>query len=64
MSYQEYGERIGAILGVNGESVARAIAQAYQELYAVEREIWDNGSGRDMEERKDSDKLPSESAGG
>ncbi len=58
-SYLEYGNRIGAILGVDGERVARAIAQAYEELYAVERDIRDKGSGRDVEGKYDSDKHPS-----
>ena len=55
-SYAEYGERVGAILGLNGETVARAIAQAYEELYGVERDIWDNGSGRDAEGKEDPGK--------
>ena len=59
-SYMEYGERIGAILDLDGEIVARAIAQAYEELYAVERDIWDNGSGRDAEVKYESDKHPAE----
>ena len=63
-SYMEYGERVGAILGLDGETVARAIAQAYEELYAVERDIWDNGSGRDAEGKYDSDKHPAGSAAG
>ena len=63
-SYLEYGNRIGAILGVDGESVARAIAQAYEELYAVERDIRDNGSGRDKEGKYESDKNPAEPAAG
>ena len=62
-SYLEYGNRIGAILGVDGERVARAIAQAYEELYAVERNIRDNGSGRDKEGNYDSGKHPAEPAG-
>ena len=61
ISYQEYGNRIGAILGVDGQRVAHAIAQAFEELYAVEREIWDNGSGRDKEDKEESDKHPTES---
>ena len=36
----------------------RAIAQAYEELYAVERDIWDNGSGRDKRDKYESDKHP------
>lgn len=60
MSYLEYGSRIGAILGVDGETVARAIAQAYEELYAVERDIHDNGSGRDKEGKYEPDKQPAE----
>ena len=62
-SYLEYGTRIGAILGVDGERVARAIAQAYEELYAVERDIRDNGSGRDKEGKYDSDKHPAKPTG-
>ena len=56
-SYLEYGNRVGAILGVDGERVARAIAQAYEELYAVERDIRDTGSGRDKEGKEKPDKL-------
>ena len=57
-SYLEHGNRIGAILGVDGETVARAIAQAYEELYAVERDISDKGSGRDAEGKYEADKHP------
>ena len=64
MSYAEYGDKIGAILGVDGLRAAHAIAQAYEELYAVERDIWDNGSGRDKEGKYDSDKHPAEPAAG
>ena len=63
-SYLEYGNRVGAILGVDGERAARAIAQAYEEIYAVERDIRDNGSGRDAEGKYDSDKHPAEPADG
>ena len=63
-SYMDYGERIGAILGVDGERVAHAIAQAYEELYGVERDIRDNGSGRDAEGREDTGKHSVEPAGG
>ena len=59
-SYLEYGNRVGAILGVDGERVARAIAQAYEEIYEVERDIQDNGSGRDKEGKYESDKQPAE----
>ncbi len=59
-SYLEYGNKVGAILGVDGEKIARAIAQAYEELYGVERDIGDNGSGRDKEGREKPDKLPVE----
>ena len=62
LSFAEYGERVGAILGVDGERVARAIAQAYEELYAIERDIHDNGSGWDKAGKYDSDKHPSEPA--
>ncbi len=64
MSYMEYGERTGAILGVDGQVVARAIARAYEELYGVERDIRDSGSGRDVEGREEPDKHPTEPAGG
>ena len=60
LSYLEYGNRVGAILGVDGERVARAIAQAYEEIYEVERDIRDNGSGRDKEGKYESDKEPAE----
>ena len=53
MSYAEYGNRVGAILGLDGLRVAEAIAQAYQELYGVERDIRDTGSGRDAEGKED-----------
>ena len=58
LSYAEYGERVGAILGVDGERVARAIAQAYEELYGIERDIHDTGSGCDAAGKYDSDKNP------
>ena len=64
MSYMDYGERIGVVLGVDGESVARAVAQAYEELYGVERDIRENGSGRDAEGREDTGKHSVEPAGG
>ena len=60
MSYLEYGEKVGAILGVDGKSVARAIAQANEELYGVERDIRDNGSGRDAEGTYEAEKHPGE----
>lgn len=59
-SYLDYGNRIGAILGVDGLRVAQAIAQAYEELYAVERDIYYNESGRDTEGKYESDKHPAE----
>ena len=62
-SYLEYGNKIGAILGIDGETVARAIAQAYEELYAVVRDISDNGSGRDKDGKYDSEKNPAEPDG-
>ena len=62
-SYLEYGNKIGEILGIDGETVARAIAQAYEELYAVVRDISDNGSGRDVDGKYDSEKNPSEPDG-
>ena len=57
-SYQDYGDRIGTILGLDGQRVANAIAQAYEELYAVQREIWDNGPGRDKGDKEESEKYP------
>ena len=62
MSYGEYGNKVGAILDVDGLRVAHAIAQAYEELYAVERDIWDNGSGRDAEGKDESGKHHAEPA--
>ena len=56
MSYAEYGNRVGAILSVDGLRIAEAIAQAYEELYGVERDIWDTGSGRDAEGKEDPSK--------
>ncbi len=53
MSYAEYGNRVGAILGVDGLRVAEAIARAYEETYGVERDIRDTGSGRDAEGKED-----------
>ena len=53
MSYAEYGNQVGAVLGVDGLRVAEAIAQAYEELYGVERDIRDTGSGRDAEGKED-----------
>ena len=59
-SYLEYGDRIGAILGLDGRTVAEAIAQAYKELYGVQRDITDKGSGRDAEGKYEADKHPEE----
>ena len=53
MSYAEYGYRVGAVLGVDGLRVAESIAQAYEELDGVERDIRDTGSGRDAEGKED-----------
>ena len=63
-SYMDYGERIGAILELDGERVAHAIAQAYEELYGVERDIRENGSGWDTEGREDTGKHSVEPDGG
>ena len=63
LSYLEYGNRIGVILGLDGERIAQAIAQAYEELYAIERDIRDTGSGRDAESKYESDKQSAEPAG-
>ena len=45
VSHQEYYDRVGAILDVNGQRVADAIYQAYGELYPMDQETWDNESG-------------------
>lgn len=47
LSYAEYGTRLGAILAVDGDRAGCAIAQAYGELYGVERGLHDRGSGAD-----------------
>ena len=60
LSYLEYGGRIGAILKVDGLRVAQAIAQAYEELYEVVRDIQDKGSGRDAEGKYEAEKHPAE----
>ena len=60
LSYMEYGDRVGAILGVDGESVALAQAQAYEDLYAIERDIRDTDSGRDAEGKYESGKHPAQ----
>ncbi len=62
-SYLEHGKRVGAILGVDGETVAWAIAQAYKEVYAVERDISDKGSGRDVKGKYEANKHAAEPAG-
>lgn len=62
-SYLEYGKRVGAILGVDGRTVAEAIAQAWEELYAVQRDITDKGSGQDAEDKYGADKYPGERNG-
>ena len=63
LSYLEYGEEIGATLGLDGETVARAVAQAYEELYAVERDIREKGSGQDAAGKYEASKDPAGSAG-
>ena len=45
ISQQEYYERVGAILDVDGQKVAEAVEQAYSELYPLDQETWDNESG-------------------
>ena len=45
VSHEEYYDRIGAILDVDGQRVADAIEQAYGELYPLDPETWDNESG-------------------
>ena len=64
MSYAEYGKRIGATLDMDGMRIARAVAQAYEELYGVERDILENGSGRDAGGKEDPDKHPAAPADG
>ncbi len=49
VSYQDYGQRVGAMVGVDGQRIADAIGHASEERDAVEREFWDNGSGRNKE---------------
>ena len=44
-SPQEYYDRVGAILNVDGQRVADAVVQAYGELYPLDPETWDNESG-------------------
>lgn len=63
MSYLEYGTKIGAILEVDGQRIANAIAQAYEGLYGVERDIREKGSGRDAEGKEGTGKLPAGPAG-
>ena len=60
LSYAEYGARLGEILAVDGDRAGRAIAQAYQELYGVERDLDDRGSGADIPGRRElgSGKAP------
>lgn len=55
-SFRAYGDRMGAIMGLDGQDVAAAIAQAHEELYAVERGIDDTGSGWDLEDKERPDK--------
>ena len=45
VSQQEYSNRVGAILNVDGQRVADAIDQAIQELYQMDPKTWDNESG-------------------
>ena len=54
LSYLEQGSRLGAILGVDGKRAAQAVAQAYEELYGVERELHDKGSGADKNAGEES----------
>lgn len=48
LSYAEYGARLGVVLAVDGDRAGRAVAQAYRELYGVERDLDDRGSGADV----------------
>lgn len=48
LSYAEYGTRLGAMLAVDGDLAGRAVAQAYQELYGIQRDLDDRGSGADI----------------
>ena len=45
VSHEEYYDRVGAILNVDGQKVADAVEQAYGELYPLDQETWDNESG-------------------
>ena len=45
ISQQEYYERVGAILDVDGQKVADAVDQALEELYQIDLQNWDNESG-------------------
>ena len=51
VSHQEYSNRVGAILNVDGQKVADAIDQALEELNSMDQEIiWDNTMIEDYEE--------------
>ena len=49
----ELAVRVAELLGLDSLMVAEAMAQAHEELYAVEGGIGDNGSGWDMEGGED-----------
>ncbi len=53
ISDQEYYDRVGAILNVDGQKVADAVNQAYDEMYGQDPEIWDDEGERDDEESGD-----------
>ena len=50
-SHQEYSNRVGAILNVDGQKVADAIDQALEELNSMDQEIiWDNEDYEEWDE--------------
>ena len=57
VSHQEYSERVGKILNVDGQKVADAIDQAYGELYPWDEEASERGG-----EEASADESPSEPA--
>ena len=51
VSHQEYSNRVGAILNVDGQKVADAIDQALEELNSMDQEIiWDNEDYEEWDE--------------
>ena len=56
-SHQEYSNRVGAILNVDGQKVADAIDQALEELNSIGHGIWDNEGSEEWEDAAD-ESLP------